>query len=211
MRKVVAISVVVVSLVAIVGGVAVWRLWPQQLAASHKKATVVTHSTDTPSEEKPGSDYKWQGSVHDPKRLTVPSINVDAYLQNVGVDQKKEIAVPDNIHLGGWFVDSVRPGSKGLSIIDGHLNGPTADGVFIKLDKVKVGDTYTVTFGDDSKRTFRVVKVATVDLEDAASVLFSQEPSIERQLTLITCGGQWDSKARLYDKRVIVISEALDT
>lgn len=139
----------------------------------------------------------------------MPSIGVDAYLQNVGVDQNKEVAVPSNIHMGGWFVDSVRPGDKGLSIIDGHLNGVHQDGIFINLDKVASGDTYTIEFGNGSKEQFRVKAVKVVDLDKAASVLFSQDPAITNQLTLITCGGVYDSKTKLYDKRVIVISELL--
>ena len=103
----------------------------------------------------------------------------------------------------------VRPGEKGLSIIDGHLNGNSRDGIFIDLEKVTTGDTYVIEFGDGSKRDFRVKDVKIVDLEDAAGVLFSQDPSIASQLTLITCGGTYDKQARLYDKRIIVTSELL--
>lgn len=207
MRKIVVVTLVIASLAAIIGGIIVWQLWQRQPVADTTRAPVVTHSTDTPSEEKPDSGYKWQGDTRDPKKITISSIGVDAYLQNVGVDQKSEIAVPNNIHLGGWFVDSVRPGSKGLSIIDGHLNGNSQDGIFVDLEKVRQGDTYTVEFGDGSKKQFRVKAVQTVDLKDAASVLFSQDPSITNQLTLVTCGGVFDRQARLYGKRVIVISE----
>ena len=140
----------------------------------------------------------------------MPSIGVDAYLQNVGVDQHREVAVPNNIHMGGWFVDSVRPGEKGLSIIDGHLNGNSQDGIFINLEKVKSGDVYTIEFGDGSKKQFRIKDMRAVDLKEAASVLFSQDPGITNQLTLITCGGTYDQQARLYDKRVIVTSELVD-
>lgn len=206
-KKVILIIIIVILLLA-VGTMVAWWLWPRPASSSHKKASVVTYSTDKPNEKKPDDTYDWQGSARDPKKIAIPSIGVDAYLQNVGVDQKKEIAVPNNIHLGGWFVDSVRPGDKGLSIIDGHLNGRSLDGIFVQLERLKAGDTYTITFGDGQVKEFRVVKVATVPLKEAASVLFSQDPSITRQLNLVTCGGQWDKAARLYDKRVIVISEA---
>lgn len=134
-------------------------------------------------------------------------VGLDAYLQNVGVDQNREVAVPNNIHMGGWFVDSVRPGDKGLSIIDGHLNGNYQDGIFIDLDTMKQGDIYTIEFGDGSKKQFKIKTIHSVELDTAASVLFSQDPAITNQLTLITCGGVYDRQARLYDKRVIVVSE----
>ena len=203
-RKIIAVLVAVVGLTAVLFGSSLWPLVQPQPA--EQKTPVVTHSTDQPSEEKPGSTYKWQGSAIDPKKIIIPSIGVEAYLQNVGVDQSREVAVPSNIHMGGWFVDSVRPGEKGLSIIDGHLNGVREDGIFINLDKVKPGDTYTIEFGDGSRKQFKVTSTKTVPLKDAASVLFSQDPSITNQLTLITCGGTWDGQKRIYDKRVIVTS-----
>lgn len=101
----------------------------------------------------------------------------------------------------------MRPGDKGLSIIDGHLNGPKQDGVFIHLDRLKVGSEYTVEFGDGSRRTFRVVSVESVPLDKAVSALFSQNPKITNQLTLITCGGEYDKNRRLYDERVIIVSQ----
>lgn len=204
-RKIIAMLLAAIGLVSVLFGNGVWPLvHPPQ---SDQKAIVVTYSTDTPSEIKPGDTYRWQGSGNDPKKIIIPGIGVDAYIQNVGVDQRKEIAVPNNIHLGGWFVDSVRPGGKGLSIIDGHLNGTHDDGIFVNLDKLKPGDTYVIEFGDGSKKYFRIKSNQTVALDQAASVLFSQDPTITNQLTLITCGGAYDSDTRIYDKRVIVVSE----
>ena len=207
-RKVIAAAIAVIGLVAVLFGSNVWPL-AQPSAQPAQPAAIITHSTDQPDENKPDAGYTWQGSANDPKKIIMPSIDVDAYLQNVGIDQNKEIAVPNNIHMGGWFVDSVRPGEKGLSIIDGHLNGPSQDGIFINLEKVKSGDTYTIEFGDGSKKQFRIKDVKVVDLDEAASVLFSQDPAITNQLTLITCGGTYDQQARLYDKRVIVTSELM--
>lgn len=206
-RNAVAVVIAVAGLTAVLLG---GHLWPLTLSQQPgREAVVVTHSTEQPSEERPSDTYDWRGSAHDPKKIIISIIGVDAYIQNVGVDQNQEVAVPNNIHMGGWFVDSVRPGEKGLSIIDGHLNGNSRDGIFIDLEKVTTGDTYVIEFGDGSKRDFRVKDVKIVDLEDAAGVLFSQDPSIASQLTLITCGGTYDKQARLYDKRVIVTSELL--
>lgn len=177
------------------------------VSESDTVARVVTYSTDTPDETKPAGDYEWKGGANDPKKITIPELEIEGFIQNVGVDQRAEIAVPNNIHLAGWFVNSVRPGDKGLSIIDGHLNGPRLDGVFASLEKVKIGDRFWVEFGDSSRRAFAVRDVQTVDLDAAADVLYSQNPSIHNQLNLITCGGTYDRNARLYDKRVIVVSE----
>lgn len=181
-----------------------------QEKAGTQAAEVITYSTDTPSEEKPGSGYKWRGTGTDPMKLTISSIGIDAYIQNVGVDQNQQIAVPNNVHIAGWFVDSVKPGNKGLSIIDGHLDGRNGEGVFDNLDRVASGATFTIEFGDGEKREFRVKEVKVVGLEEAADALYSQDVTIAKQLNLITCGGVYDTAKKLYDKRVIVISELVE-
>lgn len=170
--------------------------------------SVVTVSTDRPSEELiDDSKYQWKGSATDPKKIVINSINVDAYIQKVGVDQNSQIAVPTNIFLAGWFVESASPGKNGLSIIDGHLNGYTKDGIFINLDKLKAGDLFDVVLGDGKILRYKVFKTVTLDTEASAAELFSQDPKVVSQLNLITCGGNFNESNRQYDKRVIVSAE----
>lgn len=172
-----------------------------------QESSAVTYSTDNPSEEKPKDDYKWAGKADDPKYIRLSTIQTEGYIQNVGVDQHTQVAVPNNIHVAGWFTDSVRPGEKGLSIIDGHLNGLQKDGIFVHLQNLKKDDIFTVEFGNGTKKQFKVTDTVTVDTKEAANLLFSQNPNSVSQLNLITCGGNFDRSSRLYDKRVIVYSE----
>lgn len=168
----------------------------------------VFHSTETPSEQKLASDFNWKGNTNDPKKITIESQGIDGFVQKVGVDQNKQIAVPNNIHVAGWFTDSVRPGDKGLSIIDGHVNGRKSDaGIFKQLPKLAKDDVITVTFGDNSTKKFKVFAAEEVKTEDAPSVLFSQNPSVTNQLNLITCVGNYVDADRTYDKRFIVQAE----
>lgn len=88
---------------------------------------VITYSTDSPDEEKPNDSYVWRGLPTDPKYIDMPSINASGYVQSVGKDQYSAVAVPNNIHMGGWFVDMALPGQPGLSIIDGHVTGRKND------------------------------------------------------------------------------------
>lgn len=203
-KKLVVLAVaIVLALVALI-----WFTVRPSPAPSYSKPNVITHSTDTPDETKPAENsYEWRGGPDDPKYIKLPTINAEGFIQNVGVDQNKQVAVPNNIHMAGWFKDSVKPGQKGLSIVDGHLNGRSNDGIFVNLEDIKKDDVYTVEFGNGSTKKFKVAEVVTVDTKEAASVLFSQNPKVTNQLNLITCGGNFDPKARLYDKRVVVTSE----
>lgn len=194
-------SLLTVGIALIVG----WLVYTQ---APFLKAPVITLSVDQPLEEKPDKDtYQWSGGPRDPKYITVPSINAEGFLQNVGVDQNRQIAVPTNIHIGGWFIESVLPGELGLSIIDGHVDGRENSGIFKDLAQVKPQDTFTVRYGDNRTEKFKVVGVEIIDVDKAQDVVFSQSIGVQRQLNLVSCAGSFDTAKRSYSQRVVVRSE----
>ena len=203
-------SVGVIAIVLVVAGVTTGIILNRQNNEKQAAGEVLTYSTDKPEETKPKKEtYKWQGQPTDPKFITLPTIKADGFIQKVGVDQNKQIAVPNNIHVAGWFNQSVLPGEKGLSVIDGHVTGRVNNGIFKDLDKLKDGDTFKIEFGNGTSKDFKVVKKVDVLVKDAAGVLFSQEPGIERQLNLITCSGVFDKKSQSYPNRLIVIAQSL--
>lgn len=170
--------------------------------------SVVTISTDKPDESKKNADeYNWQGAPEDPKKIVIEKLNVDSYVQKMGVDQNMQIAVPSNIHLAGWFVDSVQPGKNGLSIIAGHVSGPTQDGVFKQLNQLEKGDSFKVELGNGKILNYKVIDNTDVKVEDSANILFSQDPNVKSQVNLITCGGEFDKSQDQYQNRIIVSGE----
>jgi LPXTG-site transpeptidase (sortase) family protein len=171
-------------------------------------ANAITHSTDNPGEKKP-VHYTWKGSELDPKKIDLPTLGIEGYIQKVSVDQNQQMAAPNNVHLAGWFVKSVQPGQLGLSIIDGHVDGKTTEGIFKKLDQLKTGDQYAIELGNGKQLQYKVGNVTNISVTEAANLLYSQEPGIKSQLNLITCGGSFDSKTG-YSQRVIVTSELLE-
>jgi LPXTG-site transpeptidase (sortase) family protein len=202
-RKQLAIIAIAVVAVAVVGVI----FWPNKEASSEKP---VTYSTDRPSEEKPNKNtYKWTGAADEPKYIVLPTIKAEGFVQKVGVDQNKQIAVPTNIHLAGWFIDTVKPGAKGLSILDGHVNGRVNNGIFKDLAKVKKADEFTVELGDGTIKKYKVLDITTLPTKESVNVLFSQNPKVKSQLNLITCGGKFDAKTQQYDSRVIVSAELI--
>lgn len=194
------------TFLAILVGLFVWlRLIVK--VGSPKEGETITFSTTTPDETPIDKQaYEWVGLGKYPKYINLPTINTEGFIQKVGVDQNKQIAVPNNTHLAGWFSDSSLPGQSGLSIIDGHVTGRFNDGIFKDLTKIKVDDTFQIEFGNGSVKTFKVIDTQTINTETAASVLFSQKPKISSQLNLVTCTGDFDTKSQLYNKRLIVQS-----
>lgn len=169
--------------------------------------TVETVSTDRPSEQPVPDDYSVPADK--PLSIELPTINTKGFIQQVGVDKKNQIVVPSNVHMAGWFTGSVLPGDAGLSIIDGHVNGLYAKGIFKDLVKLKAGDKFTVTFGDKTIRTFRVKRLQTVSANDADTALYVRDNSIAKQLNLITCTGRYEKSNHTYDSRVIVTAERI--
>jgi len=176
-----------------------------------KYQKVADSVVEKPSENDPiGDGYVWQGGPDDPKKIIIVKIGVDNFIQQVGVNEKNEIAAPYNIFLAGWYNQSPRPGQKGLSVIDGHLDGFKKNGIFKNLSKLQKGDELSVLFGNDSSKKFRVFGVEEVEEKNAMASLFSQNPRVKNQLNLITCGGNYDKSKQYYEKRLIVSAEMID-
>lgn len=145
-----------------------------------------------------------------PVRLQVPSIGIDAKVQQVGKKDDGSMGTPTNFDDVGWYMLGSRPGEAGSAVFDGHVNNArTAAGVFQNLSKIKLGDYITVS--DESGRTV-VYKVRQTDLYDTdnaplASIFATTGPS---QIVLITCDGDWNTTARTYNKRFVVIARQVN-
>ena len=178
---------------------------------SKKYPKVAKSVIERPTETEPLKDgYFWQGEAQDPKKLKIKKLGIDSFIQQVGKNENNEVAAPYNIYIAGWYRDSAKPGDKGLSIIDGHLDGYSKPGIFKDLKNLKPNDEIIIEKGDSSVVKYKVMKVEEVDSDKAVNYLFSQSPKIKSQLNLITCGGNYDTNKKVYDKRIIVSSELVN-
>ncbi len=206
-KALISISLTVLILVV---GISIYKfptlVEPKVLPINTIKATILTYSTDHPSEDQV-SDY--HVSDKNPRLINFPSLGIKGFIEQVGVDQNNAIAVPDNINMAGWYVNSVKPGESGLSIIDGHVDGLYSDGVFNKIQFLQKDDTFEVEYGDGHVVNFKVVDIQTPLNAGAAKVLYSKHSDIKSQLNLITCGGTYSKDKKTYDHRVIVVSEQI--
>ncbi len=207
-RKLILAAIVALAITGLSGYLASKYSGP---TTSRYSPDVITHSTDVPNEEPVDLKPLQTAQGNEPALLHIPAINVNAPIQKVGIDQHGEIAVPSNINLTGWFVDGAIPGEPGLSIIDGHLDGPSKKGVFWDLARLKPGDTLTIERGDKKILIFEVTSTKTVKTSEAAGVLFSQDPATKSQLNLITCTGTYDKRSRSYDQRIIISTRLINT
>ena len=168
---------------------------------------IVESSDIEPSEVKPQESDIIHVAPEMPKKITIDSVGINGYVQQVGTGVDGTIAVPTNIHIAGWFTKSVKPGAKGLSIVDGHVQGIYEQGIFRNLNQVKSCDEIVIEYGDGIKKKFEVDSTVDIPKAEATGAVYRRIPGIESQLTVITCTGKYDNASRSYENRFIVYAK----
>lgn len=142
-----------------------------------------------------------------PVRLLIPSLNIDAAVQEVGVTARGNMGVPSNYTDVGWYRWGPAPGAKGSAVIDGHVdNGFGLSGVFKKLSELQKGDSVYVTTREQVTLHFVVTGIERYPYESAPTELvFSRQD--KARLNLITCEGRWVAADKTYNQRLVVYTE----
>ncbi|MGE5540688.1 MAG: class F sortase [Bacillota bacterium] len=150
------------------------------------------------------------GPVEEPDRLIIPSLSIDANVQQVGLTKAGNMGIPSNFKDVAWYKYGTAPGQKGSAVIDGHVdNGLALPGVFKHLGDIAVGDTVQVHTKQGSTLTFAVDEIERYP-KDAVPLdkVFSRADTA--RLTLITCTGDWVQAQRTYDTRLIVYTHLVN-
>jgi LPXTG-site transpeptidase (sortase) family protein len=196
-------------------GYAGYQLW-QRLAVTQgpsgvNTAETVTFSTNKPKESKVDNFDNYMVAANQPKVLRLPTINTEGLIQRVGVDQYHNIAVPTNLHVAGWYVNSVIPGNKGLSIIDGHVSGRYTTAIFKRLNQLQPSQQFSIEFGNGQRKIFEIISIKQVAEQDATKLLYQHNTALISELKLITCSGQFNTLNTSFTDRTIVTAKLLDS
>ena len=128
-----------------------------------------------------------------PAHLIIPSIGLDAPVENVNIQSNGDLGTPmQNQWEGvGWYSNGPRPGQAGSAVIDGHLDRPGGyPAVFWYLRNVQVGDTIMVVDTNGKTLRFRVTRTAAYPpLAAPLQEIFGDTGGT--YLNLITCAGTW--------------------
>lgn len=142
-------------------------------------------------------------AVADPVSVAVPSVGLTSSLVPIGVDGAGALVPPADYAQAGWFAAGVAPGEVGPAVLAGHVDSRSGPAVFWGLEDIQVGSPVLVGRADGSTLTFLVTRVA----EYPKSEFATQEvygPTVDAQLRLITCGGEFDRSRRSYTDNVVV-------
>lgn len=142
-----------------------------------------------------------------PLRLKIPQINVDAAIENVGIDSGGAMEIPKNQEDVAWFQLGQRPGESGVAVIDGHYGWKSKKAsAFDNLHKLRVGDKIEVEDDQGMTTTFVVRENRRYEEKADASTVFVSNDG-KSHLNLITCEGDWDKVAKSYPNRLVVFAD----
>lgn len=138
-----------------------------------------------------------------PRRLRIPTININTVVEHVGLDSQQRMDVPVNYANVAWFKPGFKPGERGNAAIAGHVSGPYAPAIFFNLHLLAVGGRIFVQDEQGQEKEFEVFEVGTYRVEEfPIQRVFGD--SDEAHINLITCIGTFNPSTATYDKRLVV-------
>jgi LPXTG-site transpeptidase (sortase) family protein len=138
-----------------------------------------------------------------PIQLKIPALMVDAEVTPVGPTDDGAMDVPKDPDTVAWWSLGYGTGEPGNVVLAAHVDWDGRLRVFGLLHRLVPGDAVVVV--DELAREFwyKVTWTRRVPVEGAPlDEIFGSRG--EHELTLITCGGEFDQASRQYLDRVIV-------
>lgn len=142
-----------------------------------------------------------------PVRVVAASIDVDIPVVPVGVEAGGFMELPVDPAIGGWYRFGADPAaSDGNIVISAHVDAPQYPiGPLSRLRDLPAGEIVEVTDAAGEVRRYQVQSVTYYPKADLpVDELFARSGT--RNLVLITCGGQFDSRTGRYADNVVAIA-----
>ena len=145
-----------------------------------------------------------------PVRIRLDRLGIDMRVTAEGLDARGAMALPANAAEAGWYRYS--PGlaaQKGATVIAAHIDS-RHDGIgpFSRLKNATAGDTITVYGSDGSEVAYTVTQLRQVGKIDAPMADVFDTSGAPR-LSVVTCGGAFNSQTGHYLDNVIVTATAV--
>ncbi|WP_214761463.1 class F sortase [Exiguobacterium sp. s146] len=136
-----------------------------------------------------------------PKRLKIPSIDVNAVIQPVGKDRLDRMDTPTETDEVGWYRYGAKAGATGNVVLSGHLDDLSGPAIFANLGDLRLGESVTLQRGKKAI-AYEVVSIERYRLEDVPLASIFAATQAER-LQLITCAGPYDPDYGYRDRIVV--------
>ena len=170
-------------------------------------------SNECPQMTNPGGRLQWaptaqQGPSPTGGHVKLPTLGVLAPIVKVGIDGANKMVVPHNAIDVAWLDRGGIHGYTNNVVLAGHISYSRVPGSFMRIGSLRPGDEVKMDMNGEHY-TYRVQFVCLFgrDTDRASQIMgYTEKPS----LTLISCGGGWDSGARTHTGRYAVRAELVD-
>ncbi len=113
------------------------------------------------------------------------------------------MASPSLAEVVAWYRLGPRPGEPGNAVLAGHVDWYGKSGAFSDLNQIAPGDMVEVSDAGGHVYSYMVRQKLIYDAADAPiDQVFGQ--TADPTLTLITCGGPYDTARGVYRDRIVV-------
>jgi hypothetical protein len=141
-----------------------------------------------------------------PVSLRIPVLGLAVAVSELGLNPDRTVQVPTDFQRPGWFRLGPPPGQPGSAVILGHVDSYRGPAVFFRLRSLRPGDLVEVDLADGRMARFAVRALATYPkVSFPARQVYASHGG--RSLQLVTCGGEFDPRARSYLSNVVVYTE----
>jgi hypothetical protein len=142
--------------------------------------------------------------ITDPVQIRIDALDVDVPIVPVGLEENREMEIPEDANEIGWYYPGVRPGEKGSAVLAGHVDSKEGPGAFWGLRELALDDIVTITHADGSERSWRVVAREQYPKDELPIDEVFVWGGDSEQLALITCGGDWNRDRASYRDNIVV-------
>ncbi|WP_054705215.1 class F sortase [Bacillus sp. JCM 19041] len=145
-----------------------------------------------------------------PDNISIPSLEIDTNVVEVGLLEDGSMGVPDTGEEVGWYEPGTMPGATGNSVLAGHVDDRTGPAIFFTLDQIEEGASVYVTDNAGEELEFEVERIASYPYDDAPlNEVFGG--TSEQRLNLITCTGTFNRDQGTHEDRLVVYTKLVSS
>jgi hypothetical protein len=166
---------------------------------------------ECPEMTNPGGGLDWEPS-EDPGpdrtsyKVELPTMGRTQPIVRVGIDKDGKMVVPRNARDVAWLDQGPIPGRTKNVVLAGHINYSGERGAFEGIGRMKKREDIYLVLKNGKKMHFKVTWVCTFprDTKHADQIMGNTKVT---SVTLVSCGGTYNSSAGTHDKRIVVRGE----
>jgi sortase (surface protein transpeptidase) len=138
-----------------------------------------------------------------PTLIDIPKLGTHASIVPLGLEDDGSMQAPTDPDTVGWYDLGPGVGGPGNALLDGHVDWGGRLRVFGFLKELAPGDQIQLTDADGNVYTYRVQWTQLFEADTAPLDQIFEEGT-DQEVTLITCGGDFDPSIHTYLSRWVV-------